>query len=165
MSGRALTQAAIERRKQRFLEALAECGCIRDSLQAAGLPKATAYTMRAEDETFKAQWNVALEAGCDALEDEAVRRGMRGVDEPVYQGGKQVGTIRKYSDTLLMFILNGRRPEKFKHRHEHTGAGGRPLIPTARELTDDELLAVVAAGRGTGTAGKKEGPPVPGRVH
>lgn len=155
----------VEARKTKFIEKLAECGCIRDSLAAAHLPKATAYTLRAEDETFKAQWNVALEAGCDALEDEAVRRGMRGVQEPVYQGGKQVGTITKYSDTLLMFILNGRRPEKFKHRHEHTGAGGKPLIPTARELTDDELLAIVAAGRGTGTTDKETGAPVPRAVH
>ena len=48
--------------------------------------------------------------GC--LEDEARRRAVDGVDEPVFQQGKQVGTIRKHSDTLLIFLLKGIRPQE-----------------------------------------------------
>ena len=43
--------------------------------------------------------------------------------------GKQVGTVKRYSDTLLMFLLKGRRPEKFKDRHELTGKDGEPVVP------------------------------------
>jgi hypothetical protein len=46
-----------------------------------------------------------------------------GTLKPVYQGGKKVGAVREYSDTLLMFLLNGGRPEKYKHRIDHTSAG------------------------------------------
>lgn len=161
MPGRALTPKAIEERKARFVAALRETGYVKRALQMAALPKATAYIWRDEDEGFRARWNVALTEGCDALEDEAVRRGFEGTLEPVFQGGKKVGEIRKYSDTLLMFILTGRRPERFKHRHEHTGAGGKPLIPAARELTDEQLLAVVASAGSSGAARAKESPAGP----
>jgi hypothetical protein len=48
------------------------------------------------------------------LEDEAVRRAYEGVERPVFQGGKQVGVVREYSDTLLIFLLKALRPEKYR---------------------------------------------------
>ena len=41
-----------------------------------------------------------------------------GWDEPVYRDGVLVGSIRKHSDTCLIFILKARRPEKYRDRHE-----------------------------------------------
>jgi hypothetical protein len=58
-----------------------------------------------------------------------VRRALVGWKEPVYQGGKEVGTIRKFSDNLLIFLLKGKRPEVFRERHELTGANGAALTP------------------------------------
>ena len=52
-------------------------------------------------------------------EDEAVRRAHDGVDEPVFYQGKACGVVRKYSDTLLIFLLKGRRPEKYRDRPSH----------------------------------------------
>jgi hypothetical protein len=63
----------------------------------------------------------------DQLEQEARRRAHDGVRKPVYQGGKRVGYIQEYSDTLLIFLLKGLRPEKYRERFEHSGAGGGPL--------------------------------------
>jgi hypothetical protein len=40
-----------------------------------------------------------------------------------------VGTVRKFSDNLLMFLLKGKRPEVFRERHELTGVNGAPLPP------------------------------------
>ena len=37
----------------------------------------------------------ALELGCDALEDEAVRRGCEGYLKPVFHQGKEIGAIRE----------------------------------------------------------------------
>jgi hypothetical protein len=67
--------------------------------------------------------------GVDALEEEALRRGVEGVLEPVWYNGEIVGHRRKYSDNLLMFMLKGRRPETFRDNAsvEHSGQGGAPL--------------------------------------
>jgi hypothetical protein len=77
--------------------------------------------------TFKALFDEAHEDALDALEEEARRRAVDGVLEPVYQGGEKVGTIRKYSDALLMLLLKGKRPDTFRERHEVTGKNGGPL--------------------------------------
>src|SRR5574337_1699712 len=95
---------------------------------------------------FSAAWDAALELGTDSLEDEAVRRAHEGTLKPVYQGGKKVGTIREYSDTLLIFMLKARRPERFKERlaAEHTGKGGTPIQHEHRHALTDEQLEAIA---------------------
>ena len=67
--------------------------------------------------------------GADMLEDEAVRRAKDGVERPVYQGGKLVGHVQEYSDTLLIFLLKGARPEKYRDRvqRELSGPGGQTI--------------------------------------
>jgi len=52
----------------------------------------------------------------EVLEQEAWRRARDGVAEPVYQHGKQIGTIQRYSDNLLMFLLRARAPERYRDR-------------------------------------------------
>ncbi len=112
-----------------FLGALGDGLSVSGAARAAGIARQTAYNRRNSDEAFAAAWNDAIEAGTDSLEDEALRRAKDGTDRPVYQKGALVGHIREYSDTLAMFLLKGRRPEKFKERssNEHTGSGGGPI--------------------------------------
>ena len=126
----------------KFLTALREGATVAGACKAAKIGRSTAYEWRGKDEDFAAAWDEALEDGTDALEDEAKRRGADGVDEPVFYQGKQVSTVTKYSDTLLMFLLKGRRPEKFKDRHEHTGADGGPI--ETREMSNLEFARRVA---------------------
>ena len=40
-----------------------------------------------------------------------------------------MGKKKEYSDTLLIFLMKGERPDKYKERTstELTGAGGKPL--------------------------------------
>jgi hypothetical protein len=71
-------------------------------------------------------WDDAIEAGADVLEAEAWRRAVEGVERPIVSGGKVVTTVREYSDTLLIFLLKGRRPEKYA-RFEVSGANGGPI--------------------------------------
>ena len=83
------------------------------------------------------------------LEEEARRRAYVGFDEPVFGSGGhgigtvQVGVIRKYSDTLLIFLLKGIRPGKFRenHKHEHTGLNGGPI--RYADVTDADLDAEI----------------------
>ena len=60
------------------------------------------YEWTSKDPEFKAQANEAKESVVDDLEQEAIKRAKDG------------------SDTLLMFLLKGNKPEKYKERREQT---------------------------------------------
>jgi hypothetical protein len=75
------------------------------------------------------------------VEDAAVSRAVDGWEEAVYQGGRQVGTVRKFDSALLMFMLRARRPETYRERTEIRHESG------VRQLTDDELRVRRELGR------------------
>jgi hypothetical protein len=100
-------------RKETFLEKLRENPNVTQAAKSIRISRKTLYEWRKNDETFAKEWDDAVQDGTDALEDEAVRRALQGTEKPVYQGGKLVGTVREYSDTLLIFLLKGKRPEKY----------------------------------------------------
>ena len=116
-----------------FLAALAETAIVRDACEAAGVESPRVYEYRKESQAFAEAWEKAKDAAADLLEREAVRRAREGWEEPVFgSGGTGVGTvevgrIRKYSDTLLIFLLKGARPDKYRERRELVGSGGGPL--------------------------------------
>ena len=93
---------------------------------------------------FDAAWNDAAEAAYDAMEAEAVQRGSVGsVEEEFYgKNGEIISTKKRRSDTLLMFMLNGRRSGVFRNRTELTGPNGGPLQMT---LAADDARARLAA--------------------
>lgn len=133
---------------QDFFAALEETGNVSRACEVASLPRRTAYDLRARDSEFSRLWELAVERGTDALEDEAVRRALFGVDKPVYYGGKLVGTVREYSDALLMFVLKARRPELFKERsgakqEVNVTHQGEPVSDTLRWI--EEMLSGGAA--------------------
>lgn len=151
MVGRSKTDETVEKERARFLIALSETGSVLRSCELAQVARPTVYRWRESDKEFGKAWDAALERGTDALEDEAVRRAYHGTEKPVYQGGKKVGHVREYSDTLLIFMLKARRPERFKDRSEHkvdVTSHSRPLSDTA------ELLAATL-GDGAQGAPKK----------
>jgi hypothetical protein len=39
----------------------------------------------------------------------------------VFYQGQMCATVRKYSDTLLIFLLKGRKPERYREQVEHSG--------------------------------------------
>lgn len=129
-------------RRARFLEVLSETANVSSAAKASKISRKTWYEHRAANAGFKAQWDEAMELGTDGLEDEATRRGREGTLKPVYQQGRKVGEVREYSDTLLIFMLKARRPEKFKDRsaQELTGKDGGPVqVSTA---TDDLISRI-----------------------
>ncbi len=65
------------------------------------------------------------------------RRAFEGVEEPVFHQGKQCGTIRRYSDTLTIFLLKAHRPAKYRERREHIGEV-RYGVVSAEPMTEDE---------------------------
>ncbi|MGI9068560.1 MAG: hypothetical protein ACR2HX_19430 [Pyrinomonadaceae bacterium] len=102
--------------RKAFLASLAECGNVRAAAQAANVDPKTCYNNRKDDPEFAAEWQAALDLAADVLEEEAWRRAHKGVGEPVFYKGEICGTVQKYSDLLLMFLLKGLRPEKFREK-------------------------------------------------
>ena len=119
------------KKRAKFLEVLADTANVTKASDAIGIDRFSLYRIRDKDEEFRLQWDEAVERGTNRLEDEAVRRATEGWDEPVFYLGQQTGMVRKFSDTLLIFMLKARRPEKFRERIEqqHTGKDGAPLAP------------------------------------
>jgi hypothetical protein len=101
-----------------FCAALSECCNVGKASAASGITRVTAYKWRKEVEGFAAAWDAALEIGVSALEDEAHRRAFEGVDEPVFHLGRKVASVKKYSDTLGIFLLKAHAPEKYRERSE-----------------------------------------------
>lgn len=122
-----------------FLGALSDGASITRAAETAGIGRRTAFDHRHRDEGFALAWHEAAEAGADRLEDEARRRAAEGTLKPVYQGGKLVGEIREYSDTLLIFLLKGKRPEVFRDnvKVEHSGSVRHDLAGMSDEQLDE----------------------------
>jgi len=140
-------------RQDCFLKALAETGVVSTAVAIAGTSRTRVYELRKRDTAFADAWDEAEEKAADALEAEAWRRGVAGVQEPVVSGGKVVRdddghpiAIRRYSDNLLLALLKARRPEKFREQRlvEHK------IDRDVREIPTEELVQFLEK-RGVGT--------------
>ncbi len=100
--------------KPAFLEALARSGKVTASARSAGVDASTVYEARRHDPAFEAAFEEARAVAGFRLLDEALRRGVTGYLEPVYQRGEKVGSIRRYSDALLIRLLEANYPERFR---------------------------------------------------
>ena len=128
------TEAA---RQKAFLIHFANSGNVSNAAKATKICRRLPSKWRQEDpDGFGAEFDEAREAFCGELENEARRRAIDGINEPiVYQGliatdkkGKPV-TIKRYSDALLMFLMKGNMPLKYRDRTavEHSGPDGKPM--------------------------------------
>lgn len=112
-----------------FLASLSLVGNVTEAARAAKIDRSAAYDERKRDKQFAQAWDDAMDMAADELELEARRRAYEGVDEPVFgslggsSGSGEIGTIRRYSDTLLIFLLKGARPEKYRESYNVNHAG------------------------------------------
>lgn len=72
-----------------------------------------------------------------ALESEAVRRALSGVEVPVFHQGRECGNTVKHSDQLLMFLLKTLKPSRY--------AGGKDASPCGTARPVEFLLDLSAA--------------------
>lgn len=118
-------------KREQFLTALDEFnGNVSKALESAKLSRSAAYDWKNEDEDFSSAWEDIVEATTERLESEAWRRAHNGVERGVYYQGERVATEREYSDSLLMFTLKARKPEKYRDnvKHELGGPNGGPVV-------------------------------------
>lgn len=102
------------KKREKFLDSLAKTGNVSKSAKAIGVSRQAIYSLKKSDTEFSDLWDDALETGLDALEEEARRRAYQGTLKPIYQQGKKVGQVREFSDTLMIFLLKGGRPQKYR---------------------------------------------------
>lgn len=128
-AGRPVNEAA----KAKFLRIYPELGTIKLAAEKTPISVRAVYKWAKADETFAAAFEelkpIAGKVYVETLENEARRRAVEGVLEPVFYKGGLVDHVRKYSDTLLMFLLNGAAPEKYRQRTEVSGPNGAPINP------------------------------------
>lgn len=112
-------------KKRKFILTLSILGNRTRAAQACGVSAMVPWMWRKQDDDghFAKAYEKAMKIAAELHEDEMYRRASEGVIEPVFQGGKLVGSIRKYSDTLLIFALKGAMPDKYgdKTKVEHSG--------------------------------------------
>ena len=94
-------------KQRRFVEHLADCGCVSHAAQHVGMTKQSAYALRrrAPNSMFAYAWDAAITLARGMLHDAAMERALEGAAVPVFHRGEQVGERRVYSDRLLMFLL------------------------------------------------------------
>ena len=91
--------------RETLVAALREGLSVGGSCVVAGISRRSYYDWRAEDPEFAAECDEAMDAGTDFLEDVARQR------------------ATESSDTLLIFLLKARRPEKYRETHKHELSG------------------------------------------
>ena len=140
------------KKRQRFINALKVCGNVSEAARSAGVGRTALYAHRKADPAFAADWEAAAELGVEGLEDEARRRAHDGVDEPltsakglIYDADGHPVTVRKYSDTLLIFLLKGARPERYRDNVHVTAPANLGITVILEQMRDDRRIAESAA--------------------
>ena len=140
--------------REKFLNSLSRGLSVSDAAALVGATRQAFYLLRQRDPAFSQAWDAALDEGSDRLEDEARRRAVDGIDCPIFYRGEVVGYVPRYSDTLLMFLLRARRPEKYRERPQR----GASTLPTdLLERMRDGLARVRALRAAGGYQGTNHG--------
>lgn len=100
-------------KKKSFLETLRRTGNVSSAARKAGVEISKAYSKRAQDQSFRKDWDGAIEGALDDLEEEVRRRALEGTKKPVYYAGKECGSVVSFNDNLAIFLLKAKRPQIF----------------------------------------------------
>jgi predicted DNA-binding transcriptional regulator AlpA len=138
-----VTRGQVRQLKKAFLADFARTGNVSESCENVGIGRSTVYVWQEHDDEFAAGWREAEIKATEYLETEARRRATEGTKKPVYQGGQLVGFVTEKSDTLLIFLLKARAPEKYRENValHHSGRirGDEQQRPDLSALSLEEL--------------------------
>ena len=143
-------------RQARFIEALAECGCVTDAAKSVGMAVEGAYRLRRRIDAlaFRQAWDAAIDYAVRRLSDAALARALHGVPVPHFWRGEQVGEHRRYDEALTRFILRYRDPFRYARALDRLAPDG-----------DDEAFAIRLARLLHYVEAGVVDPPVPGSEH
>lgn len=118
-----------------WIKAFSGTGNVSEACAAVQIDRATAYRHRKDYPDFAEAWQHAAEKAADTLEREAWRRAVEGVEETYVNKKGEAHTVHRYSDLLLIFLLKGHKPDKFKDRKDIKHEGS---MSVRRVVLEDE---------------------------
>ncbi len=136
-----------------FLAHLREMPVVTPAAEKAGIDRSTAYLARQTDPEFAAAWDSAMEAGIDRAEQEAIRRGVVGFEEPVIHQGALAYRQERYMRPLVdaqgqPVMLPGTMTQATEEAWRPVlDSNGQPVPLTVRKHSDAMLGRVLAARR------------------
>lgn len=117
----------VEEEIERYLATIASGYSGNKAAAELGRSPRTFTYWRARSPENEARYKEAYERGTQALEDEAVRRGMDGYEIITRNGkGEITKVVETYSDAVLQRLLAGRMPEKY--REGYNQGGSQPTV-------------------------------------
>lgn len=131
-------------RKKAFLKVLSRTGCILDACREVGVSPRTVYYHQGKDYEFLKHCTLAVKMAAVTIELAAFERGVVGVEEEVFRGGRVVGTRVKHSDSVLRLLLQGANRKKYGPR---PGFTRKRLLKHERRQMEEDIRAEIAAER------------------
>lgn len=153
--GHHLTPEARVIKMNLFLEEFAKRGIIADALQAAGMSSTGLKRWKEQYPKFMEAYEEAHIAAQSVLENEAFNRAVVGWEEPVYQGGELVGTIKRKSDRILEVMLKA-KVEGYNPKLEVSGEVRSNRIDALPADAVESLLRIVEAAEARGLLDKPD---------
>jgi len=108
---------ATDENKEIVLAMLSNGATYAAAAAAIGAHRRTIMKWSENDEEFAQRWSDAVEEGIDRLEQEAIRRARDGVKRPCLLHGAGRRLVQEYSDSLLKFLLEAKRPAVYRARN------------------------------------------------
>ena len=102
--------------KDAVVEYLSQTGNLEASAAAAGVHPRTVYNHIYKDEEFKERIEQARAKACHAIESEIARRGLHGINKPVFYQGEKVAEQKEYSDKLLLAMARANMGARYSER-------------------------------------------------
>ena len=119
-------------RQQAVLEAYEIYGTVVKACEVARVARSEHYRW-IRNKRYAARFREAEEHAIQALETEARRRAMVGIEKPIFYKGQAIAHIHSFSDGLLMFLLKAKRPDIYRDRGPN---GSGPAEPPSPPPTD-----------------------------
>ena len=124
------------------------CGVPSLAWRSTGISKSTHYRWLAEEPNYAEAFKLAQKMAVEELERIATLRAAFGTKEPHWHQNNIVGYKVKYSDTLMVKLLEGNMPDKYKTRvaQEISNKAGEVfrLDPGREKLTDEALDTLIS---------------------
>lgn len=128
--------------KQRiFLHAFVIAGTLKAAAAACKVTRKSHWVWCNNDPAYKRAFEDAVEQRNDALEAEAIERATKGVCEDVWYQGKVVGKRFVKDTTLLIFLMKGAMPQKYR---ENIHADGNLTLNLAELIVASKKAPEVA---------------------
>jgi hypothetical protein len=123
-----------------FLRRLALAGSVADAAARAGVTPRTVQRWRAVNAAFACRYEEVLSQRLEILEDLAMRRAQGADRRPVFHRGKQIASVERHNDAMLMRLL-----ARFDRLRERQAPRAR-AFPDMQDGYIDDIALLDAAG-------------------